>query len=105
MTTLPTFGKATVTGAFGRALSVLIPNATGAELRAFFGNRVTRAAVLHWRDGRRQPPQWARDIVRDRLGELAALSASIGDARPAVSSPEPLRRYWAKEKGRRLSRP
>lgn len=56
---------------FGQALQVLLPGATGAQLRALFDNRVSRVAVIRWRDGKRAAPKWARDIVQARMRERA----------------------------------
>ena len=99
--TLPRFGKRVVSCAFGEALAVLLPGATGRQLQAFFGNRVTRMAVLNWRDGKRQAPQWARDIVAARFADLQALGAAAIATKPRQDGTPNLLRWHARRRAQK----
>lgn len=61
---------------FQKALRALnLHRCTARELALFFGNKIAPGTAKHWRLGRRNPPQWAIDIVRlhaERIAELAA---------------------------------
>ena len=71
------FGQTVVCEAFAQGLVILVPDHNRAKLRRLFQDRVTSEAIDHWRAGRRHPPQWARDIVKSRLRELARIADRI----------------------------
>ena len=64
--------------AFDRAIRALIPRGTRTEILALFDDRVTWDAIRHWRTGKRGPPQWAIDRLRERAATVAALQAGPG---------------------------
>ena len=66
------------TTAFDRALRALIPLGTQAEILALFHGRAAWSAIRHWRAGRRGPPQWAIDCLRQRAALVAVIEAGPG---------------------------
>ena len=49
---------------FEQIVQTLWPKATHRELIQTFNNRVPYVQIWEWRTGRRNPPAWARSIVR-----------------------------------------
>lgn len=74
---LPSADTKPVAPPFAMALYRLVPSQRHREIQALLGNRVTRQAIQHWLKGRRAPPQWARDIVAERIAEIAALGPAL----------------------------
>ena len=52
---------------FSRLVEVLRPGATGRDLVELLDGKANRTTALHWRSGRRGVPQWAIEILRDKL--------------------------------------
>jgi hypothetical protein len=94
---LAAFRNSAVCAAVTRALSILVPSGNRAEMRALFDGRVTAEAIDHWRAGRRRPSQWARDRLRAKLLELAAVAEAIGDADPPPDNTQALLRWHARQ--------
>lgn len=107
LSTLELSRQPAVTAAFAQALTVLAPGATGRDLQALFGGKVTREAILNWRDGRRLPPRWARDLVRTKLAELAELERVLDQEPPAPANPGliVLRRHSAYRRAQKQNAP
>lgn len=90
-------------------LALLVPSGERAEIVALFDGRASPQLIDHWRAGRALPPQWARETLLQKFEpvrlELLAVAEQLGRDSPRPNNVDALRRYWAKEKGRRLSRP
>ena len=56
---------------FRQAVDLLLPNATGSQVAALLGNQVSRNACCNWLAGRRQPPQWALQLLASKIREQA----------------------------------
>jgi hypothetical protein len=54
-------------------------------LVAIFADRVDYQTIAHWRSGRREPPDWAREVVADYLRSRAASMLEAADALNEVS--------------------
>lgn len=75
---------------FEQALRTIFPAVNRRAILAFFNNRVTWGAIRHWRMGRVEPPQWARNLVKEKIdAEVAHIESLIYD----------LRNYQRKPKG------
>ena len=48
------------------------PGSSHALMQSFFQHRVTMDAIKKWRAGKRNPPQWALDLLARHGDELAA---------------------------------
>lgn len=57
---------------FAELLEALQPGATGKAIAALLDHRAERTRALHWRAGRRGPPQWAIDLLVTKLERKAA---------------------------------
>lgn len=73
---------------FAAAIEAWRPGATGKDLVELFAGRAERTRALHWRAGRRRPPQWAIDILQarlaDQLQERASALEVAKQAQPAI---------------------
>ena len=47
---------------------------------AIFGGRASWDTIAHWRSGRRDPPDWAREVIADYLRGRAAAMLEAADA-------------------------
>ena len=52
---------------FAAAIEAWRPGATGKDLVELFDGKAERTRALHWKAGRRQPPQWALDVLQAKL--------------------------------------
>lgn len=64
---------------FERAILMLVPTRKHREICALFDNRVAYGTIKHWRRGRRDPPQWARDLLAARLEQDARECAVLAE--------------------------
>jgi hypothetical protein len=62
---------------FRRALQSLLGTLHANKIAALLGNRAHRTTVYNWLTGRREPPQWAIDTVRQQLAERAERDLAI----------------------------
>jgi hypothetical protein len=62
----PNFDSLPVT-AFARGVEVLHPGASGSVIAELLEHRAKRTTVLQWKAGRRQAPQWAMDMLTDKI--------------------------------------
>jgi hypothetical protein len=60
-------------------LKLLVPVPTRAAYERLFNNRVTFVLVRQWRCGRVLPPQWALDLMADRLQAITDEVRGIRD--------------------------
>lgn len=68
---------------FRNAAHVLLgEDVTGYRLAAALDNRASKAAAFDWLTGRRQPPQWAIDLLKNRVAEKAQRAAEIAASAP-----------------------
>ena len=52
---------------FAELVYTLRPGATGKDLVELLDGRVERTCALHWRAGRRGAPQWALQLLADKI--------------------------------------
>lgn len=70
---------------FARAIEWLKPGATGRDIVNLLDGKANRTTALDWRSGRRAPPQWAIDRLRQRIVACAVDGIdAIGLAEPGV---------------------
>jgi hypothetical protein len=70
------FDLAPVT-AFAELVHAVKPGATGKDLVELLDGRAERTRALHWRAGRRGPPQWAIDLLIAKLTAQHARQLAI----------------------------
>jgi hypothetical protein len=87
---LPAHNRSPTT--FERAIKALAPSGSRREIRALFGNRASWAAIQHWKAGRRDPPQWAIDCLRERVAPIMDLRPGPGTGTALIA--------WLKAHGR-----
>lgn len=88
--------------AFAIALRNLFPLHTPrAQLSAFFQERTSADTVRHWRSGRRNPPPWAREMVRQYLEAQLQLVDATRVSVMGARGPENLRKMRAARLERR----
>ena len=85
---------------FGLVLRVLIPSGSIRESVALFDGRASWSAIEHWRRGRRQAPQWARDIIDAKWRELDALKRNAMAAKGARAG-DALRAWHARQRAQK----
>lgn len=56
---------------FARIVERIKPGATGRDIVELLDGKVQRTVALNWRSGRRTPPQWAIDRLRQRWHAIA----------------------------------
>jgi hypothetical protein len=68
---------------FARIVDRIKPGATGRDIVELLDGRVQRTVALNWRSGRRAPPQWAIDRLRQRWQAIEqAAAADLAQLRP-----------------------
>jgi hypothetical protein len=80
------------------AIRVFAPSGSRADILALFQNRASFSAIQHWRKGRREPPQWAVDLLQTRAAPIMRLKAGVGPGRALIAWLKANGRYPAKEK-------
>lgn len=66
---------------FAKALAAFIrPGAGARAYESFFENRAASSTIACWRLGYRNPPQWAIDLIRQRV---AAIETQLQKTKPA----------------------
>lgn len=83
---------------FERAIRSLVPLGTRAEILALFDNRAHWKTIDHWLAGRRGPPQWAIDRLRERTATVDDLQPGPGTGAPLIAWLKAHGRYPAKQK-------
>ena len=74
---------------FAQTVEALRPGATGKDLVELLDGKAERTLALHWKAGRANPPQWAIDLLCDKLARRhaaersAALQMKTGPGRKA----------------------
>lgn len=58
-------------------LETLAPNARGRALADIFDGRASPERIMNWKAGRRGIPQWAADLLRDKLAQKHARELTI----------------------------
>jgi hypothetical protein len=62
---------------FARAVEALQPGAGGRSIVKLLDGKAKRHAILNWRAGRRQAPQWALQLLARKIRERAAELATV----------------------------
>jgi hypothetical protein len=69
---------------FAELAEVLHPGATGTDLAALLDGKAGRTVVLAWKAGRRGTPQWAIDLLREKLRQRHERERAISDKAAAA---------------------
>lgn len=68
---------------FSRAIEALQPGASGRDMSALLDGKASRHAALNWKAGRCHAPQWALDILADKIeARFAIVLHQIKTAKP-----------------------
>jgi len=71
--------------AFRRAVECIKPGASGSDVAELLAGRPRRQEAIHWLSGKRKPPQWAVDLLRqhwERRDETARAAIAERELSP-----------------------
>lgn len=70
-----------------RAISLLASSGSYAEIVALFEARVPYTCIKEWRRGRVSVPQWALDLIADRMAPYAEIGEQARSVAPKRHAP------------------